>query len=206
MEVNLNQNNASLREALNNSNFAQFLSEHLSQNNISQSEITYLLNLFSNQLNNQNNLENSRNNNNLNNNSKVQNDAIAKRLTFFRNEVLHLNQLECANALDISQTYLSLIESGKRTISEELLNKYVEIFDINYQWLNTGNDKINILNNNSSDNALYYIQKKQNDSLKSLINAYSLDKDEIEFINHLLSLDKTKRRNFIHAIKVINTL
>ena len=81
MELNLNQNNASLREALNNSNFAQFLSEHLSQNNISQSEITYLLNLFSNHLNNQNNLSNSRNinldNNNLNNSLRESQLSIA---------------------------------------------------------------------------------------------------------------------------------
>ena len=81
MELNLNQNNASLREALNNSNFAQFLSEHLSLNNISQSEISYLLNLFSNQLNNQNNQSNSRNinqnNNNLNNSLRESQLSIA---------------------------------------------------------------------------------------------------------------------------------
>ena len=50
---NQNQNINSLQQVLNSSNFAQFLSEHLSNSNISESQISNLLNMYSNQLNSQ---------------------------------------------------------------------------------------------------------------------------------------------------------
>ena len=65
MAENLNINPAnqiSIQQIISNSNFAQFLSEHLSHNNVSQSEITNLLNLFSRQLNLQQNQNNNNNN------------------------------------------------------------------------------------------------------------------------------------------------
>ncbi len=41
-----------------------------------------------------------------------------------------MTQLELAEKLDISKSYLSEIESGKKTISLPLLEKYSTIFDI----------------------------------------------------------------------------
>jgi transcriptional regulator with XRE-family HTH domain len=41
-----------------------------------------------------------------------------------------MTQLELAEKLDISKSYLSEIESGKKTISLPLLEKYSIIFDI----------------------------------------------------------------------------
>ena len=61
--MNLNQNQASLQQILSSVNLAQFLSEHLSNSNISQSEISNLLNLYQMQLNNNNNQNNNNNEN-----------------------------------------------------------------------------------------------------------------------------------------------
>lgn len=41
-----------------------------------------------------------------------------------------LKQNELAKQLDISKSYLSEIETGKKPASLELLNKYSEVFDI----------------------------------------------------------------------------
>ena len=41
-----------------------------------------------------------------------------------------LNQSTLAERLEISKSFLSEIESGKKTISLELLNKYAEIFNM----------------------------------------------------------------------------
>lgn len=135
--------------------------------------------------------------------SEQQHKEIANRLLYLRTEVLQLNQLECAKALEISQTYLSLIETGKRTVSEEVIKKYIELFNVSYKWIITGNGEIDITNNISVDNAIYYIQKKQADSLKTIKEAYTLDKEETEFVSHLLSMDKNKRKHFIRAINQI---
>ena len=73
MDINFNRDNQlSIQQIITNSNFAQFLSEHLSHNNVSQSEITNLLNIFSSQLNNQQNQNNSlQNTNQMINNSDI---------------------------------------------------------------------------------------------------------------------------------------
>ena len=54
MDININRNNESISQVINNPEFAQFLSENLPQNGFSQEEIAHLLNLFSNQVENQN--------------------------------------------------------------------------------------------------------------------------------------------------------
>tara|TARA_B100001559_G_scaffold319415_1_gene328726 strand:- start:1960 stop:2229 length:270 start_codon:yes stop_codon:yes gene_type:complete len=41
-----------------------------------------------------------------------------------------MSQLELAAKLDISKSYLSELESGKKTVSLALLEKYSSIFDI----------------------------------------------------------------------------
>lgn len=141
--------------------------------------------------------------NKLANLSEQQHTEIASRLLYLRTKVLQLNQQECAKALDISQTYLSLIETGKRAVSEEVIDRYIKIFEINSDWIIAGNGNINISDGNTTDNALYHIQKKQTNSLKNIKEAYTLDKEETEFVSNLLSMDKAKRKHFIRAIKQI---
>ena len=41
-----------------------------------------------------------------------------------------MNQTELASKLQISNSYLSELETGKKQVSIELLKKYAEIFDI----------------------------------------------------------------------------
>lgn len=42
----------------------------------------------------------------------------------------HINQVELSERLNISRSYLSEIESGKKKVSLELLDKYAETFNI----------------------------------------------------------------------------
>lgn len=42
----------------------------------------------------------------------------------------HINQSDLAKKIGISRSYLSEIESGKKTPSIEILNKYSDVFDI----------------------------------------------------------------------------
>lgn len=57
-----------------------------------------------------------------------------------------MKQSELAKKLDISPSYLSEIEKGKKTISVDLLNQYAQIFEIpvetflRFQQINTPND------------------------------------------------------------------
>ena len=55
MDINIIRNNENLRQAINNGDFAQFLSENLAGNGVSQEEIDNLINIFQNQINNNQN-------------------------------------------------------------------------------------------------------------------------------------------------------
>lgn len=53
------------------------------------------------------------------------NEAL-KQIRLFQN----LKQVELANELKISKSYLSEIESGRKSVSMDLLNKYAEVFSV----------------------------------------------------------------------------
>ena len=58
-----------------------------------------------------------------------------------------MQQAELSVKLNISKPYLSELESGKKPISSELLNKYAEIFNIPASSLVFFSEKINKENN-----------------------------------------------------------
>lgn len=131
---------------------------------------------------------------------------IANRLVYLRSNILQLDQKPCANALDISQPYLSLLEKGERKVTDEIIDKYVERLHTNRDWLVNGVGSNPVIKDNASNNAKFYIQKKQNDAFQAVKEAYQLNKADSEFILHLLSMDTTKRKRFIKAITEIKDL
>lgn len=65
------------------------------------------------------------------------NKKIAERVISLRNE-LRMNQKQMAEKLNISQQLISYYEKGLRTLPVSILEKYVEKFGLNYQWLLKG--------------------------------------------------------------------
>ena len=132
--------------------------------------------------------------------TEEENQQISERLAFLRNNVLHLSQSQCADALNISQTYLSMLESGKRKISADTIQLYVERFDANINWILTGDESTGVIVGQAANNADYYIQKKQLDSVMAVKSAYHLDKAEADFLTRFLSMDSPKRKRFIKTL------
>ena len=68
-----------------------------------------------------------------------------ERLEKYRNE-LHLRKMEMADTLDVSESYYSLIESGKRTPSKNIIEKLVLLSELPEEYwiygINT-NDYVN---------------------------------------------------------------
>lgn len=57
------------------------------------------------------------------------NDSLNKSLKVFR--TFHrLNQTELAEKLDVSKSFISEIESGKRVATLKLVNKYADVFNV----------------------------------------------------------------------------
>jgi len=69
-----------------------------------------------------------------------------------------MNQTELAEKLKISRSYLSELESGKKNISIDVLNKYSTIFDIPASSLLLFSE--NLENNKLSEKTRVYVAKK----------------------------------------------
>ena len=77
------------------------------------------------------------------NKKKKQTDQFAKGLAnrFHEFRVKHIseNQIEAAKKLGTSQSWLSYAESGQRRIRLDVVETMVRDFDLNSEWLTTGN-------------------------------------------------------------------
>ncbi|SMC52336.1 helix-turn-helix domain-containing protein [Pedobacter nyackensis] len=63
---------------------------------------------------------------------------IAKRLYEFRTLFISKSQKEAAEKLDITPAWLSYMESGKRRVRMDVVEKMVRLFDLNAEWLSNG--------------------------------------------------------------------
>lgn len=70
----------------------------------------------------------------------------------------HMSQAELAEKLNISRSYLSEIESSKKNVSIELLNKYSLVFDIPSSSLLLFSE--NLEENKISEKTRVYLAKK----------------------------------------------
>lgn len=133
--------------------------------------------------------------------STEQQDAIVQRIHFLRNDVLHMNQKQFSNMLDISQTYISLLESGERPLSTTLAVKIIASFHINPSWLIYGNDSEDIFSiSSTTENGAKHLQI---DALNTLVQMYSLKSKDVAFLQWYLSLSANERLSFIDALDSI---
>lgn len=68
-------------------------------------------------------------------------DQQGQRLKEFR-QYIGLNQGEFADSLEIAQAHLSMIESGRKSISSNLLEKLALSYNVDFNWLLTGEGSI----------------------------------------------------------------
>ena len=144
-----------------------------------------------------------------NTNSMLSNEDlknIATRITYLRNQVLHMTQSEFASALHMSQTYLSLIESGKKIITKSAIDNILSTFKVNMEWLmfGIGNDEDIFLS--STYTKEYFTKSSQDSALSALQTAYQLKNNDVDFIKWYLSLPAKERNNFQSSIKAISNL
>lgn len=126
---------------------------------------------------------------------------IANRIVYLRQNILRMTQHQFADAVEISQPYLSLLENQKKEFNMETLMQIASFLNINLDWLiyGIGGDK-NIFRQG------YHEQRRQADALVSLKKAYSLKSTDIEFIQKYLSLSDKERSAIIKASDALRKL
>ncbi|MBQ9590820.1 MAG: helix-turn-helix transcriptional regulator [Butyrivibrio sp.] len=131
--------------------------------------------------------------------------AIADRISYLRKEIFHMKQSQFSKLIDISQTYLSLIENHRKPIFYDTVLKIATTNDVNIEWLLYGRDSDKIFNSNNINEQYIKSSHKEN-ALEELKCAYSLNEREITFVDWFSSLSSKERLSFLDAVESLQNL
>jgi len=110
-----------------------------------------------------------------------------ERIKFLRKS-LGLTQQNFANRIGMKQNSIALIESGRNTSDQTILSICRE-FNVNEEWLRTGNGEMFIQNDN--------------ELLQEISAKYNLDDFQTKMIEMFLKLDEPKRKVISDYIKML---
>ncbi len=136
-------------------------------------------------------------------------NTIGSRLKYLRKELLKLNQTNFANKLNLTQNFLTRLETGDRNFTERTLNDICRVYNVNINWLKYG--KGDVFNPTTSDNINALVQEYNLDDLsKSIITTYvNLDLDTrlaiLKFAKELsIEVNKSNLKDLIFIDTDIN--
>lgn len=142
----------------------------------------------------------------LNNLSSEEIAGISKRIIYLRNSILHMTQSQFANHVKISQTYLSMLENGKKEILDSTICQIATSLHVNLDWLvyGIGGDE-NIFQSETLTKE-YFEDTAKKAVLSDLQAAYSLKPNEIDFVTWFLNLSSKDKQKYIAAVGAISDL
>jgi transcriptional regulator with XRE-family HTH domain len=115
-------------------------------------------------------------------------DELIDRIVRIRTDN-NCNQAQFADRLNLNRTTISLFENGKRGLSKRTLIDISEKFNVNLEWLETGEGEP---------------YRETTESLLKLLKAeYDLDELDIKIIEAYLELSPIERQVFKDYIKKI---
>lgn len=118
-----------------------------------------------------------------------------RKLHLARN-IMGYSQEYMAIKLQCSQRTISKWENGEVALTEDILNKYLGVLEKDKEWVDTLDDRINIVqnNNNNSENCSWSIYSNQTISLnevsKLIANLSELVKSQQELLERFKEQNK----------------
>ena len=85
--------------------------------------------------------------------------------------------------LGVQRNAISRIETGKNGLTEQMFKLICTTYNVNEQWLRTG------------DGDMFCLPKDE--YISSLTNQYHLSQDDVEIISNFLTLDVEDRKHFL---------
>lgn len=82
--------------------------------------------------------------------------TIGERLSFLRENHLHISQEELGSKIGVSRFSISNYESGKRNLTDRVISDICREYNINEEWLRTGEGE---MFKKSSDEIGYYVEE-----------------------------------------------
>lgn len=115
---------------------------------------------------------------------------IVKRIIDLRKNELHLTQPQLAERLGYSQTYISLVESGERELSNEFLSAVLQTFNPARKWLFQGAGEP--FSENETESGILI-----SETLSALRGPCSLSNKDEAYLSWYLSLSPEDREKVI---------
>lgn len=110
---------------------------------------------------------------------------IFERLKYIR-KTLNLTQKNFAKEIGMSQSGYGQIEIGDRPISDRLIKSICMAFNVNENWLRTGEGEMFI--------------KVEDSIFKQLSEKYNLNEKDLSFIKHYLNMNPQNRQCLLKVI------
>lgn len=110
---------------------------------------------------------------------------IFERLKYIR-KTLNLTQKNFAKEIGMSQSGYSQIEIGDKPISDRLIKSICMAFNVNENWLRTGEGEMFI--------------KVEDSIFKQLSEKYNLNEKDLSFIKHYLNMNPQNRQYLLNMI------
>jgi len=110
---------------------------------------------------------------------------IFERLKYIR-KTLNLTQKNFAKKIGMSRSGYSQIETSDRPISDRLIKSICMAFNVNENWLRTGEGEMFI--------------KVEDSIFKQLSEKYNLNEKDLSFIKHYLNMNPQNRQYLLNMI------
>lgn len=110
-------------------------------------------------------------------------DTIGSRVKYLRKDILKLNQTEFSERLMLSQTFLANLEKGTRNFTDRTIADICREFNVNEEWLRTGNGEI-------------FIESEKH-IVDEFLKTHNLNEKALGIVYGFLSLNEKERDIFV---------
>ncbi|MGN0585201.1 MAG: helix-turn-helix domain-containing protein [Ruminococcus sp.] len=113
--------------------------------------------------------------------------TVGERIGLLR-KINKMSQQEFADSIEISRTHISKIENNKDQASSKLLQVIAEQFNVNYEWLKSGNGEMCLSEKDILLKSPEYLKHKMKETSKNM-DTLLHDSNNTELQLHLYSID-----------------
>ncbi len=118
-------------------------------------------------------------------------ETIGSRLKYLRKELLKLNQTEFAKKLNLTQNFLTRLETGDRNFTDRTINDICRTYNVNIEWLKHGTGEV--------------LMNKSDIYINALVDEYALDNLSKSILTTYLNLDIETRNSMLTFAKSLTT-
>lgn len=138
--------------------------------------------------------------------SSAEKKAIVERVIRLRRDIYNMTQEQFSKTVGISQTYLSLLENGKREINTNAICQIATSLKVNLDWLIYGLGEPDANFTPEVPQSIVPVRIDKITAQSNFKKAFSLKESDMEFISWFANLPLKERSRYAKAFSAIAAL